>query len=201
MFDLFAQGERTLDRAEGGLGIGLTLVHRLVEMHGGTVRADSKGRDHGSSFTIRLPLVAEPAEGKLSGAATNPSAAATGRVLIVDDNVDSAETIAMLLQISGHNTLTAFDGASAIEMARQHEPDVVLLDLGLPEMSGFEVARRLRELPGLERMVLIAMTGYGQDEDRRQTAEAGFAQHLVKPADPAALQQAVADALRKSRMG
>jgi PAS domain S-box-containing protein len=199
VFDLFAQGERTLDRADGGLGIGLTLVQRLVEMHGGTVRAESAGRDHGSSFTIRLPLRREQVDRTPPRPTIERSPSDSGRILVVDDNVDSAETIAMLLQISGHETLTAFDGASAIEMARKHHPDVVLLDLGLPEMSGFEVAEQLRQARGLERMVLIAMTGYGQDEDRRRTAEAGFAQHLVKPADPTTLKNAVSDALRKSR--
>ncbi len=199
VFDLFAQGDRTLDRAEGGLGIGLTLVQRLVEMHGGEVEAASAGRDMGSSFTIRLPLLHDQPAATTPRPADAPSRAGTGRVLVVDDNADSAESMAMLLEISGFQTITALDGASALTAAADYQPDLVLLDLGLPKMSGFEVASRLRAIPGLERVVLIAMTGYGQDEDRRRTIEAGFAAHLVKPVDPTALQRTVSDSLRKLR--
>ena len=199
VFDLFAQGDRTLDRAEGGLGIGLTLVQRLVEMHGGEAQAASGGRDMGSSFTIHLPLWRDQPAATTTRTADVPSSTGCGRVLVVDDNADSAESMAMLLQISGCQTLTAFDGASAVAAAADYQPDLVLLDLGLPRMSGFEVASQLRQLPGLERVVLIAMTGYGQDEDRRRTAEAGFAAHLVKPIDPTVLQRTVSDEIRKSR--
>ena len=199
VFDLFAQGERTMDRAEGGLGIGLTLVRRLVEMHGGTVHATSAGREMGSAFTIRLPLLHGQMTETPPPPVFAPSPSANGRVLVVDDNADSAESMAMLLQMSGLDTQTAFDGSSALATANDFQPQVVLLDLGLPEMSGFDVAQRLRQVPGLERVVLIAMTGYGQDEDRRRTAAAGFVHHLVKPIDPTALQQTVADALRQLR--
>jgi two-component system CheB/CheR fusion protein len=183
------------------LGIGLTLVQRLVEMHGGEVEAASAGRDMGSSFTIRLPLLHDQPASTTPRPADAPSRAGSGRVLVVDDNADSAESMAMLLQISGFQTLTAFDGAGALTAAADYQPDLVLLDLGLPKMSGFEVASRLRAIPGLEQVVLIAMTGYGQDEDRRRTIEAGFAAHLVKPVDPTALQRTVSDSLRKLRSG
>jgi PAS domain S-box-containing protein len=182
IFDLFTQAERSLDRSQGGLGIGLCLVQRLVEMHRGRVEANSSlGR--GSEFVVRLPVVLTPA---LSPSPSTEKAQPTGpslRVLVVDDNADAAQTLAMLLKASGHNVRTAHDGPTALEAALDYRPNVVLLDLGLPGMNGIEVAKRLRQQPVLGKVVLVAMTGYGQEADRRRSLEAGFDHHLVKPAD------------------
>ena len=189
IFDLFVQGDRTLDRSQGGLGIGLSVVRRLVEMHGGQVAARSAGLGQGSSFSIRLPLIDAP------GARPDRPAyvtAAQQRILIVDDNLDAADSLALLLQLDGHDTQAVYGSKAALERAQTYRPDVVLLDIGLPEMNGYEVARRLRELPGLERVRLIALTGYGQAEDQARAQAAGFDAHLMKPVEPEALQQALA---------
>jgi PAS domain S-box-containing protein len=194
VFDLFTQGERALDRAEGGLGIGLSLVRQLVAKHGGNVDAYSSGQGQGSEFVVRLPALPQSTA---VGASMAPDSAAAGpkrwRVLVVDDNADSADTMAMLLRIWGHEVDVASDGDSALASAAQHHPNVVLLDIGLPGMTGYEVAQRLREIPGMGDAVLVAMTGYGQEEDRRRSREAGFARHLVKPVAPDALQKVFAD--------
>jgi CheY-like chemotaxis protein/two-component sensor histidine kinase len=184
VFDLFTQDDRTLDRAEGGIGIGLTLVRSLVELHGGSVLATSAGPGRGSEFVVHLPaLPYDPSRKDADKVADQSPWAPPRRVLIVDDNVDSAESLAMLLSLTGHSVRTAHDGPSAIQAARAHWPDVILLDIGLPRMDGYEVARRLRQEPEMAAVMLIAMTGYGQDEDRRKTREAGFDLHLVKPVD------------------
>ncbi|WP_437669067.1 hybrid sensor histidine kinase/response regulator [Sorangium sp. So ce131] len=180
VFDLFTQGDRSLDRADGGLGIGLTIVRRLVELHGGRVRAASEGPGCGSEFVVQLPRLAQPA------AQPSPSAPAERagqklRVLVVDDNRDSAESMAMLIRRMGNEVHLAFDGPSALDLAAQLRPDAVLLDIGMPGMTGHDVARELRRIPDLAGLSLIAMTGYGQDADRRATQEAGFDVHLVKP--------------------
>jgi PAS domain S-box-containing protein len=190
VFDLFAQGQRSLDRAEGGLGIGLTLVRRLVEMHGGGVNAASKGLNQGSEFTVTLPLALEAAHSPPTDD-DKVASAAPRRILVVDDNADSAESMAMLLQLSGHDSRTAADGPSALDAVVRFRPDLVLLDLGLPGMSGFEVAAKMREMEGVRHVPIVAMTGYGQDEDRRRTRAAGFAAHLIKPVDPTALEKLV----------
>jgi two-component system CheB/CheR fusion protein len=183
-FDLFTQEERSLDRAQGGLGIGLTLVRWLVDMHGGTVTAHSEGPGKGSTFVVHLPLP-EPAAGTdAPGAATpvaRPREACRNRILVVDDNVDAAESLAILLRLGGHETRTAHDGPSALEAAGEFLPEVVLLDLGLPGMDGYEVAKRLRQRPETERALLVAVTGYGQEEYRKRAREGGFDHHLVKP--------------------
>ncbi len=188
IFDLFMQGTRTLDRSEGGLGIGLTLVERLVALHGGSVEANSEGHNKGSEFVVRLPAVAAP-RSDASGAApgAGPVTRVRRRVLVVDDNRDSTESMEMLLKAWGHNARSARDGVEALDMAAEFQPEVVLLDIGLPGMDGYEVARRMHAMPGLRNTVLIAMTGYSQEEDRMRSREAGFARHLVKPADPGAL--------------
>ena len=193
VFDLFAQGCRGEDRSEGGLGIGLTLSRRVVEMHGGTIQATSEGAGRGSEMIVRLPLAAsaveedpEPAEhGRVPQ--QNPR-----RVLVVDDNRDAAESLAMLLKLKGHDVRTAHDGPSALDSAAQYHPDVVLLDIGLPGMSGYQVAQLIRGLPGLRNVMLVAVTGYGQDEDRRRAHEAGMDRHLVKPVAPAAVEEVLA---------
>jgi CheY-like chemotaxis protein/anti-sigma regulatory factor (Ser/Thr protein kinase) len=184
IFDLFTQANRSLDRSQGGLGIGLSLVQRLVEMHRGKVEVHSKGLGMGTEFTVRLPLPPSPAPEPPSaptGSAERP--AHSGRVLVVDDNVDSAEILAKLLRHSGHDVRTAYTGPSALEAAAAHPPDVVLLDIGLPGLNGYEVARRLRQQPRLEGVRLVAMTGYGQESDLQLTREAGFDSHLLKPVD------------------
>jgi signal transduction histidine kinase/DNA-binding response OmpR family regulator len=189
VFDLFAQADRSLDRSQGGLGIGLTLVRRLVEMHGGTVRAFSEGSGKGSEFVVRLPATspeeaAPSAFAKPGDRAPSDEAASRRRVLVVDDNVDAASSLASLLQIHGHEVHTTNDGPSSLSAAARFRPDVVLLDIGLPGLSGYEVARRLRQDATTRGATLVALTGYGQEEDRAQSAEAGFDHHLVKPVQP-----------------
>ncbi len=184
-FELFAQGERTPDRAQGGLGIGLSLVKKLVELHGGTVRAASDGLGQGSEFVVRMPCL-DDAEQPRMPAPPIAAPAATGdgsqRVLVVDDNVDAAESLAMLLRLDGHEVEIAHDGFQALELAIAARPTVVLLDIGLPGMDGYEVCRRLRA-EGLTDTRVIAMTGYGQDKDRQRAMEAGFDEHTVKPVE------------------
>jgi two-component system CheB/CheR fusion protein len=195
VFDLFTQAERTLDRAEGGLGIGLTLVRRLTEMHGGAVQALSAGPGEGSEFLVRLPLVPD-----VSPAAAAPGlnggkrakAAVTHRILVVDDNRDSADSLAMLLRLLGHDVRTVNDGRQSLSVAAAYRPDLVLLDIGLPGMDGLTVARHLRSQPELAGAVLAALTGYGSDEDRRQAQAAGFNHHMVKPVNFEALQELLA---------
>ncbi len=196
VFDLFTQSERTLDRAQGGLGIGLTLVKTLVELHGGTVEAHSDGPGQGSEFVVRLPVAppsAEPAASAPPAAVPAPTGAAR-RVLVIDDNQDTAASLAMLLRLWGHEIRTANDGASGLKAAESYRPQVVLLDIGLPGMDGYELARRLRAEFG-SRLLLVALTGYGQEEDRQKALRAGFNAHLVKPAAPAELKALLAGAL------
>ena len=189
MFEMFAQGDRSLARSEGGLGIGLTVVKKLVELHGGTINARSEGTGQGSEFTVRLATAPRPSE----TAPVTPTAPATPteprliRILVVDDNVDTARGMARLLKLLGHDVATAHSGPEAIEAARRHRPEVVLLDIGLPGMSGYEVAARLRQEDSCQGAFIIAVSGYGQDDDRRRSREAGFDHHLIKPLDHDAL--------------
>lgn len=198
LFDLFVQGNRSLARSQGGLGIGLTLVRRLVEMHGGSVTASSAGLGQGSEFVVRLPIATRSPSVTDAEAASAPHAHVTDapkrRILVVDDNVDAAESIAMILQLAGYSVRCVYDGPSVLQAAQTYRPDVIVLDIGLPGMSGYEVARQLRALPDFGRTPLVAVTGYGQEEDRRSSAEAGFDCHLTKPVDPIALQAFVAGA-------
>ncbi|HUG54553.1 MAG TPA: PAS domain S-box protein [Vicinamibacteria bacterium] len=194
VFDLFIQSERTLDRSEGGLGIGLTMVQRLVALHHGTVAAHSAGPGQGSEFVVRLPLAQAPPAESPGDAGGPPDASSPRplRVLVVDDNQDAAETTAMLVRAWGHEVAIARDGASALDAVTRQRPRVVLLDIGLPGIDGYEVARRIRAGEGSRRAVLVAMTGYGQAEDRQRSTEAGFTLHLVKPVLPETLQQMLA---------
>jgi signal transduction histidine kinase len=196
VFDLFTQAHRSLASSyQWGLGIGLALVRRLVELHGGSVQAFSEGPGTGSEFVVRLPLQAEPvAVPPESAAGGGRPAARPRRVLVVDDNQDAAQSLACLLELEGHEVRTAHDGTAALETARAFPPDVVLLDIGLPGLDGYQVARRLRELLGLEQALLVAVTGYGQEEDRRRAEEAGFDHHLAKPVDLEALHELLAGA-------
>ena len=190
VFDLFIQGERSLDRSEGGLGIGLTLVKRLVSLHGGTVSVHSDGPGCGSEFAISLPALAQSSAPREPQPAV-PVAPAhrASRVLVVDDNRDSADTLAALLEAWGHDVRTLYDGPSAIAAVAEFQPKVVLLDIGLPKMNGYEVAAHLRKSANGRSLILVAFTGYGQDEDRRRVREAGFDYHLVKPLEPVELEK------------
>jgi CheY-like chemotaxis protein len=178
IFELFVQGDRTLDRSQGGLGVGLAICKQLIEMHRGAVTAHSDGIGRGATFEIRLPLAEAPAQ------ADTGSRAQTGRtrrVLIVDDNQDAADSLAVVLRFEGHETSVAYSAQAAIETVSSSQPEFVLLDIGLPNMDGYEVARRIRASGASAR--IIALTGYGQIEDRQRSADAGFAAHLVKPVD------------------
>jgi CheY-like chemotaxis protein len=197
VFEMFAQIDNSLERSQGGLGIGLTIVRRLVEMHGGTVEARSAGRDQGSEFLIRLPLSNTPLipAGTTNGGRPERSPAAQPRrILAVDDNKDAVDTLAMMLRIMGHDLQTAYDGMEAVDVAAHFKPEIVLLDIGLPRLNGYEVCRRIRELPDGRNAFIVAITGWGQEEDRRRSREAGFDHHLVKPVDPQALEQLLAEA-------
>jgi PAS domain S-box-containing protein len=192
IFDLFTQAERSLDRSQGGLGIGLALVQRLVEMHGGTV-AVSSALGQGSEFVVRLPVVAPPHP--LASSPLTKTAQPNGlslRVLVVDDNVDTVTTLALLVKESGHDVRTAHDGPAVLASALDYRPNVVLLDIGLPGLNGFEIAKRLRQQPALQNAVLVAITGYGGESNLQRSFEAGFDHHLVKPVDFGKLLQILA---------
>ena len=182
VFDLFSQTSRGVDRASTGLGVGLALVRQLVDMHGGTVDARSDGPGHGTEILVRLPRL-EPQPRSDVPAATSPTAAdpPARRILVVDDNEDAAEALALLLRLTGHETATAFDGIQAIDRAAEFHPDVVLLDIGMPRLDGYGTARAMRAAPWGRDLTLVAVTGWGQPKDRDRTLEAGFNAHLVKP--------------------
>ncbi len=214
IFNLFTQLDRTSGRAQGGLGIGLALVRKLVEMHGGSVTARSDGVGKGSEFVIRLPVHVEteaqtngtstglgtlgadpniPVDGPvpvMNGFESSPLAPSADlvdrvrrRILLADDNSDALESLATLLELGGHEVVTASNGALALECAERHRPEVMLLDIGMPMLDGYEVARRVRVQPWGQKITLVALTGWGQDSDRRRSREAGFDSHLVKPLD------------------
>lgn len=188
VFERFVQEPQAIDRAQGGLGLGLTIVQSLVERHGGTVSASSEGPDQGSEFAIRLPkwapaAAAQPSPPAAAAAAAAAPAGASRRILVVDDNEDGAEMLAAVLAARGHDTRVAHDGPEALRMAGHFKPEVAFLDIGLPVMDGYELAARLRDLPELGDIRLIAVTGYGQESDRQRTRAAGFQHHLVKPVD------------------
>jgi signal transduction histidine kinase/DNA-binding response OmpR family regulator len=191
VFDLFEQGQRSLDRSQGGLGVGLTLVQRLVRLHGGRVEARSAGPGQGSEFRVYLPWQAQ-ASPEAGDETQAPAQQGQGhRILVVDDNADVAETTATMLELSGHRVLTAPDGLQALACVEEFEPEIVLLDIGLPGLDGYEVARRLRQLPKARRAWLVAVTGYGQPADRQRGREAGFDEHQLKPVDPQALAEMI----------
>ncbi len=187
IFEMFSQVDRNMERAQGGLGIGLTLVRRLVEMHGGTVEARSDGPGRGSEFTVRLPLTAQAEFDRPTAAGDDRAATSKRRILIVDDNHDSAMSLGMMLDLMGNETSTAHDGLAAVEAAEKFRPDVILLDIGLPKLNGYDACRRIREQPWSRGMVIVALTGWGQEEDRRRSAAAGFDHHMVKPVEVDAL--------------
>jgi signal transduction histidine kinase len=193
VFDLFTQGERTLDRSQGGLGVGLTVVQRLVELHHGRVEVLSEGINKGSLFRVTLPCISEVFQSEPAEAPAAEAALCGGkRVLVVDDNIDAAESIAVFLRLEGHEVRTVTDAPQALAIAQVFAPQVAVLDIGLPGMSGYELARRLRQGSASAPVLLVALTGYGQKEDRAQSDEAGFDHHFVKPADPRHIQAAIA---------
>jgi PAS domain S-box-containing protein len=192
VFGMFIQVHSTSDRASGGLGIGLTLVRSIVDLHGGTVTAESHGTDRGSTFRVRLPLVQQGIRQAEPAPSPSAEAAVSKRVLIADDNLDAAESLQLWLQLAGHDVQIAGNGMEALRVAAEFKPDVALLDLGMPGLSGFDVARRIRDSAWGSDMVLVALTGWGQDEDRKQSAEAGFDHHLTKPIAPEAIESLIA---------
>jgi CheY-like chemotaxis protein len=188
---MFTQVHSTRDRAFGGLGIGLTLVRSMVELHGGTVTAESGGPNQGSTFRVRLPRVQEAARHAEAAPAPAAEVAVRKRILIADDNLDAAESLQLWLQMAGHQVAIAANGAEALSAAETFQPQVALLDLGMPDLSGFEVAREIRNAPWGRGITLIALTGWGQEEDRRRTAEAGFHHHLTKPIPPDTIEELI----------
>ena len=197
-FDMFFQADSSLERSQSGLGIGLSLVRSVVDLHGGKVECFSAGPGKGSEFIVRLPAEATPAQ---SQSAADPAAEQAGtarsrRVLVVDDNRDAAESLAMFLQLSGHVVRTAYDGEEALDVAQEFRPEVLLLDLGMPKLNGYEVCRRIRGWEWGHELLIVAQTGWGQEEDKARTREAGFDDHLVKPVDPASVIRMVAEAAR-----
>ncbi len=197
IFDLFSQSQQTLDRSQGGLGIGLALVQRLTELHGGTVEVRS-ALGQGSEFTLRLPMApADTPQLPPPDTTTEPATTRGLRIVVVDDNVDTVLSFSMLLKAKGHDVRTAFDGPTAVDVVLAHQPDVVLLDIGLPGLNGYEVASRLRREPSLAHSMLVALTGYGQESDRQKALQAGFHHRLVKPVDFRKLEEILASALAK----
>jgi CheY-like chemotaxis protein/two-component sensor histidine kinase len=201
IFDLFVQVDNAAARSQGGLGIGLTLVKNLVEMHHGSVEAHSEGPGKGSEFVVRLPISVRMTNGnhepKKGRAGQNPPAPSGLRLLVVDDNEDSANSLGMLLRLQGHEVRVIYSGTEALELAKTYVPDMTFLDIGMPGMDGYEVARRLRQQPGLENAALVALTGWGQHEDRRRSREAGFNHHFVKPVEPKTLELLLTEAKRR----
>ena len=192
VFDLFTQVDRSIERSTGGLGIGLTLVQRLVELHGGNVEAHSDGPDQGSEFVVRLPAFVHASESSSAVGRDEAVPSARLRILVVDDNVDAADTLAEMLRTAGHDVHTEYDGTAAIRALQSHRADVVLLDIGLPKLNGYDAAREIRAIDPQKPVVLVAVTGWGQDEDRRRSRLAGFDHHLVKPVDPKLLDRILA---------
>jgi CheY-like chemotaxis protein len=189
IFDLFTQVDHSLDRSRGGLGIGLTLVRHLVQMHGGSVRAFSLGSNQGSEFVVSLPVhvtTDKPSVSRNHAAEPLPRGPCS-RILVVDDNRDAADSLAILLRLQGYEVQTVYDGPTALAVINAFQPFLVLLDIGLPKMDGYEVARQLRQQPDLGEMILVALTGYSQEENRRRSQEAGFDYFIVKPINPQVL--------------
>ncbi|MBN8625183.1 MAG: PAS domain-containing protein [Planctomycetes bacterium] len=194
IFEMFAQVDGSLEKAQGGLGIGLNIVKRLVEMHGGRIEAKSDGRGCGSEFIARLPVIVQDAEPDAVAMPVEPKESESSlRILVVDDNQDGAHSLATMLKLIGNQTFTAYDGEAGVEIALRERPDVVLLDIGLPKLNGYEACRRIRDQDRGKDIVVIAVTGWGQEDDRRRAREAGFDHHLVKPVDPAALMKLLAE--------
>jgi two-component system CheB/CheR fusion protein len=187
IFDLFTQADRGLDRAQGGLGVGLTVARRLVELHAGRIEAVSEGLGKGAEFVVRLPALPAAPDDAAQSPRVEPVHQGRTRVLLVEDHLDAAESLRMLLELLGHHVRVVHDGGAALDAAQANVPDVMLVDIGLPGMDGYEVARRMRQHPDLKRVVLVALTGYTGDTHRQRAFAAGFDYHLVKPVTPDAL--------------
>jgi CheY-like chemotaxis protein len=196
IFQMFVQGRPTLERVGGGLGVGLALARRIAEVHGGSISAHSEGESKGAEFTLRIPLLDGKAQRQAQPAKAAEAPAkqlVAKRVLVVDDNIDAATTLQLLLKSLGHETCAVYDGHQALRMAVEFRPDIVLLDIGMPGLDGYEVARRLRALKRERPLRIVAVTGWGQDDDRARSQEAGFDLHLVKPVDPGTLTSVISN--------
>lgn len=193
VFDLFTQVDRTLERSQGGLGIGLTLVQRLVELHGGSVMASSEGYGKGSQFSVTLPYVDQDQSPELAGPTSREDTLSRRRVLVVDDNEDAAKSLAMLLGIMGNEVEAVHDGMNAVNAAAEFAPDIILMDIGMPRLNGYEACQAIRKLPNGNKPVIVACTGWGQEEDRQRSRDSGFNFHLVKPVDPSSLEKLLAN--------
>lgn len=198
LFELFYQADTNIDRAAGGMGIGLALVRNLVQLHGGSVEASSLGADQGSEFTVRLPCLSQEVAQSDAAPISESTPPYSARILVVDDNRDSARSMSFLLELRGHKVSIATDGYSAVEYAVRDRPEMVIMDIGLPGINGYDACRLMRQ-GGLERQLIVAMTGYGQSQDRQQSLEAGFDEHLVKPVDILVIQQVLDDYLARQR--
>ncbi len=192
IFDMFTQLQEHRDRTQGGLGIGLALTRRLIELHGGSIDAASDGAGRGSTFTVRLPALVASEAVELPQLSSGIGGAPACRVLVADDNPDTTEMMRVMLELSGHQVEVAGDGWSAADKAKAFNPHIVILDIGMPRVDGYEAARRIRELLG-DRVVLVALTGWGQDDDKRRSREAGFDHHLTKPPDPETLDRLIVE--------
>jgi CheY-like chemotaxis protein len=194
LFEMFSQVTPALERSQGGLGIGLALIRGLVELHGGRVEARSAGPGKGSEFTVRLPVVETPVQARRepSTAGEKSYAGPKYRILVADDMRDSVDSLALMLRLAGHDIQKAYDGLEAVQTAVTFRPEVVVLDIGMPKMNGYEAAHHIRQQPWGKEMLLIALTGWGQEEDKRRALEAGFDHHLTKPVEAAALEQLLA---------
>jgi signal transduction histidine kinase/DNA-binding response OmpR family regulator len=195
IFDIFVQVDRSLERSQGGLGIGLTLVRQLVQMHGGSVEVRSDGPGHGSEFIVRLPvvIVSKPTSEAKVDNKTSEAPTTVRRILVADDNLDSADSLALMLEMLGHEVSSAHDGLEALEAAKRSKPELIFMDLGMPRMNGYDAARLIRSAPECDGVVLVALTGWGQEEDRRRSYEAGFDHHIVKPIDFAVVEKILDD--------
>lgn len=193
VFDMFSQVDRSVERSAGGLGIGLALVKGLVEMHGGTVTAESEGQGQGSTFTVRFPLPGERARPEPAPPEAERPAGAARRILVVDDNSDSARSMAMMLTLLGHDVSTAHDGVEAVMKAEEFGPEVILMDVGMPRLNGFDATRRIREQSWGRGITIIALTGWGQQGDRERSRDAGCDGHLVKPVHLPDLEKVLAE--------
>lgn len=198
VFQMFTHVDRAWEQSHGGLGIGLHLVKQLVKLHDGSVEARSEGQGRGSEFVVRLPLVTAPADRERGPTETRTSSARR-RILVADDNKDAADMLALVLKALGHEVRTAYDGELAVEAAKSFLPDVCLLDIGMPRLDGYGACRKLREQPWGRDVMLVALTGWGTEEDRRRGKEAGFDAHLVKPVEPDALRDLLSEALPSPR--
>ncbi len=189
VFEMFTQVDRSLEKAQGGLGIGLSLAKRLVDMHGGRIDAASGGHGMGSTFTVRLPVALSLACDQDGEEADAAKPIAGRRILIVDDNRDAALSLALMLNLMGNETQSAADGGEAVNLTAAFKPDVILLDIGMPKLNGYDACRRIREQPWGKNIIIVACTGWGQEDDKRRSQEAGFDFHMVKPVDRAALEK------------